>query len=1110
MRPQSPRPCTTVLSLTFARAPICLGVLLALTCAPASLAQAPADLTADIAAWRCMPSDGVEATIRPETRTGEGDWHPCLRLDFNFKSGGGFVVVQRDLALDLPENYEFSFNVRAGEGVKRNNLEFKLLDPGQPSDPKANSVWWVIKRGMEFPAQWTPITYKRRHFSFAWGPSGGAPITRLAHVEFAISSSEGGQGTIWFDALTLREIPAIRPYTSTPTITASTSTEGHPPAAAMDADPTTTWSPNRDQELEHWLTIDFGQAREINAISLQWVPEHPPVKLTIQLSDDGTSWRDVSEVDIPAAHWHAFTPDNQGRFLKLRIQSGGGRLGTPGPALKDIRIASPQDAPDLNGYMSWLAREYPRGWFPRWVYGEQSFWTVVGVPDDTHEALINEEGQIEVDKGAFSLEPFIWNGQQLLTWADATHEQNLIEYDLPFAVVKRHMPDGLDLVVWAWADGTPEESALFAVYSLRNTGSQPARGKFFLTIRPYQVDPPWQFLNAPGGIGRIRYIRETDDGIQVDDRAVFPLGDAANYHEWGSLAFHGFHDNDLLGTLARGNQVFYAYRDDPDGLLSGEAGYPYEIPPGELTTWAWAVPFTRVEGEHLRAVRPTWIGDHVTFKALLDMRQHAQRRWRERLSAATLSLPPSARAIQDTFYAQQAYILINKDGPGFQPGSRSYERSWMRDGSLTSAAMLQLGHTQLVKDFLAWYAGHQFPDGKVPCVVDSRGPDPVPENDSHGQLIMAFANYHRYTHDTAFVREQFEHVRKAVEYIQSLRAQRTTGDYDADSGKTKQEPGKPPVPLHAMHGLMPESISHEGYSAKPMSSYWDDLFTYRGLKDAAYLAGVVGDTEHEAAWRSLAKGFAQDLVSSYAIAMKTHGIDYLPGCVELGDFDATSTTVALWPVQAQDILPAVPLRRTFDKYWEFFRDRRDNPRDKWEAYTPYEWRCVNAMVHLGMKRQALEAMDWFFLDQYPPGWRHWAEVVWSSPRTPKFIGDMPHTWVGSDFLNSLRSMLVYEDEAGESLVLLAGVPEKWLSEGDGMAFRKFRTYYGTISVEAKADAKAARIEISGDVSVPTGGLVVRCPLDKPSERATVNGKIASVANGSIVVRSVPAVIEWLR
>jgi len=135
-----------------------------------------------------------------------------------------------------------------------------------------------------------------------------------------------------------------------------------------------------------------------------------------------------------------------------------------------------------------------------------------------------------------------------------------------------------------------------------------------------------------------------------------------------------------------------------------------------------------------------------------------------------------------------------------------------------------MGYTDEVRQFLLWYAPHQLPDGKVPCCVDARGADPVPEHDSHGQLIYAIMEYYRYTRDVGFLREMWPHVVKAVDYIEFLRQQRLTEQYRTD-----------PTAI-AYWGLMPESISHEGYASHPRHSYWDDFFTLRGLKDAAICA----------------------------------------------------------------------------------------------------------------------------------------------------------------------------------------------------------------------------------------------------------------------------------
>ena len=99
--------------------------------------------------------------------------------------------------------------------------------------------------------------------------------------------------------------------------------------------------------------------------------------------------------------------------------------------------------------------------------------------------------------------------------------------------------------------------------------------------------------------------------------------------------------------------------------------------------------------------------------------------WRQKLGPVSITLPPSAARYTQTLRTQLADILINRDGPAIQPGSRSYSRSWIRDGSLTSTALLRLGHDRDVKDFIDWYAGYQYDNGKIPCCVDTRGADRV-------------------------------------------------------------------------------------------------------------------------------------------------------------------------------------------------------------------------------------------------------------------------------------------------------------------------------------------------------------------------------------------------
>jgi hypothetical protein len=332
---------------------------------------------------------------------------------------------------------------------------------------------------------------------------------------------------------------------------------------------------------------------------------------------------------------------------------------------------------------------------------------------------------------------------------------------------------------------------------------------------------------------------------------------------------------------------------------------------------------------------------------------------------------------------------------------------------------------------------------------------------------------------------------KAADYIDSLRQQRMTAAYRAADSA-------------AFYGLVPQSISHEGYSAKPMHSYWDDAFAVKGLADAAFLAGALGDAARAARYGAMRDTMRRDVVASYERAMAAHHIDYLPGSVELGDFDATSTTISVNPGGGLEFLPRGAVERTFDKYLAEFRARRDGAKP-WDAYTPYELRTVGTFVRLGRPEVAHELLDFFFAGQRPAAWNQWAEVVWRDPATPKFIGDMPHTWVGSDFIRSVLDMLAYEREADSSLVVGAGVRPEWVTEAPGVSVEGLRTPYGRVSLTMRGDGREVRVRLGGDLRVPPGGIVVRSPAADPPVAATVNGAPARVSGArEIVVRQLPA------
>jgi hypothetical protein len=180
-------------------------------------------------------------------------------------------------------------------------------------------------------------------------------------------------------------------------------------------------------------------------------------------------------------------------------------------------------------------------------------------------------------------------------------------------------------------------------------------------------------------------------------------------------------------------------------------------------------------------------------------------------------------------------------------------------------------------------------------------------------------------------------------------------------------------------------------------------------------------------------------------------------------------------------------------------------------YTPYETRVIGTFVYLGQRQRVEETLRFFMNDRRPPAWNHWAEVVWRDPATPKFIGDMPHTWVGSDFVRSVRAMFVYERERDTALVIGAGIPASWIASPTGVGISDFPTYYGKLAYTMKQSGSVLAVEIPAGVRVPAGGLVVAAPTGSPVKRVSVNGTPAACSStGEIRIQSLPAsvIIEY--
>ena len=177
-------------------------------------------------------------------------------------------------------------------------------------------------------------------------------------------------------------------------------------------------------------------------------------------------------------------------------------------------------------------------------------------------------------------------------------------------------------------------------------------------------------------------------------------------------------------------------------------------------------------------------------------------------------------------------------------------------------------------------------------------------------------------------------------------------------------------------------------------------------------------------------------------------------------------------------------------------------------------RVIGSFVYLGQKARAYAALNFFMGNRRPAGWNHWAEVVHRDPRAPLFLGDMPHTWCGSDFIRSVRTMFVYEREGDEALVLAAGVPDEWVLDPAGVVVAGLPTYYGEVDYTLKSEPVAAGdprrkvlVTVGGRVTVPPGGIVLKSPLSRPIRSVSGDGRLAGPGSDEIRVDRTPATLS---
>jgi hypothetical protein len=197
--------------------------------------------------------------------------------------------------------------------------------------------------------------------------------------------------------------------------------------------------------------------------------------------------------------------------------------------------------------------------------------------------------------------------------------------------------------------------------------------RLLVLVRPFQVTPPCQSVGKLGGVSPIHDVAWRAGALRVNETALIvpttePSAFAATTFDEGFIVPH---------LIASPRPVDMPTHDD-FGFATGALSFDLSLQP------------------------------HASDERVLECLRTTDSRSSGEPAFDWCPVPPvtqwsgdgwAADAIRAALTAT-AHILVTRSGPALQPGPRRYMRSWIRDGTVMSAALLRMGRADEVRELV--------------------------------------------------------------------------------------------------------------------------------------------------------------------------------------------------------------------------------------------------------------------------------------------------------------------------------------------------------------------------------------------------------------------------
>jgi hypothetical protein len=340
----------------------------------------------------------------------------------------------------------------------------------------------------------------------------------------------------------------------------------------LDSSASSYWE--SDGVTDQNVFIDFKTRREFGGLKIGWKKDLQAKSFNVLLSDDGNNWEKVYSVlsnksDVSFIR----LPEAEAKFLKINLLQTDSAKSF---SIKDIAFLDVKNSLTLNDFFIYVAKNSPAGDYPKYFSEQASYWTIIGVNGDVKEALINEDGIVEIEKGCFSIEPVLKVNDRLSNWAENKTRQSLEGNYLPIPVVDLSFYSDLVEIKSFTSGEANKNSILFLKYTVRSIFSSAKSLSLCLLIRPFQVNPYYQFLNLEGGVGKINSIKEEKGRIYInEEKVILPV---TPYNSFGACTFD---EGNITYFLREGKKPENKSVIDPTNLAIGVLQYDIYLEPGK-------------------------------------------------------------------------------------------------------------------------------------------------------------------------------------------------------------------------------------------------------------------------------------------------------------------------------------------------------------------------------------------------------------------------------------------------------------------------------------------------------------------------------------------------